>query len=321
VAFQVCARRRGRVLLPAARVDVRLASDLARRRTSLDGGTFIRVLPRLGAVAQYDVLRRHRALQQLGVHRMRLVGSGRDFDQLREYLPDDDFRDINWKATARRGRPITTVYQAQRSQDVVVCLECGRMMGNPLGTTTALDRAIEAALVLAHVCQRAGDRTGLVLFREVVTCFLRPARGAAAQARIVEALTDAHAEGVFPSYAALVSRLRLSHKRRSLIFLFTDLNDPQLAANLRAVLPLVSRRHVLVVVSLKDPLLDAVACGGAADRRGLYQVLAARHLADERATHVRELVQGGVRVLEVDADSITVDVINAYLQVKMRQLV
>jgi uncharacterized protein (DUF58 family) len=106
-----------------------------------------------------------------------------------------------------------------------------------------------------------------------------------------------------------------------MVFLFTDLNDPQLSANLIEVLPLVSRRHVFVVVSLRDPLLDKVASGPAPNRRGLFQVLAARHLADERAGRVRQLQRCGVQVLEVAADKITVELINAYLAIKMRQMV
>ena len=105
-----------------------------------------------------------------------------------------------------------------------------------------------------------------------------------------------------------------------MMFVFTDLNDPQLVANLAEVLPTVSQRHVLVVISLRDPLLDRVAAGPAKDRRGVYQVLAARELATERATHTRELQKLGAIVLEADADSITLQLLNMYLSIKARQL-
>src|SRR5204863_5782644 len=109
--------------------------------------------------------------------------------------------------------------------------------------------------------------------------------------------------------------LRVRQNTRSMVFLFTDLNDPQLAANLAEVLPLVSRRHVLVVVSLRDPLLDRVASGAAANRREVYEVLAARQLAIERATRTRELHKLGAIVLEADARSITVNLLNTYLSI------
>ncbi len=249
-----------------------------------------------------------------------MLGSGREFDQLRDYFPDDDFRDINWKATARHNRPITNVYQAERSRDVLLCLDCGRMMGNPIGNVTALDCAIDASIMLAHVAVRQGDRVGLVLFRDVVHRFIKPAAGMSAVNRVIEELVDARAQGVFPSYAALMAALRAHHNRRSLVLLFTDLNDPQLAANLAEVLPATSRRHLIIVISLRDPLLDRVASGPAEDRRGVYQVIAARQLATERATRVRELQKIGATVVEAGADSLTVKLLNSYLAIKARQL-
>ncbi|MBI4585988.1 MAG: DUF58 domain-containing protein [Planctomycetes bacterium] len=321
VALSAIPRRRGRIAIPATEISLRSRAGLAVRRWSVGGEAALSVYPNLRSLYEYDVLRRHHALRQVGIHRMRMVGAGREFEQMREYLPDDDFRDINWKATARCRRPITNVYQAERSQDLILCLDCGRMMGNPVGSGTALDRAVDASIMLAHVASRQGDRVGLALFRESVQLFLKPKAGALAIHRIIEELVEVTAAGVFPSYAALINALRAKHKRRSMVFLFTDLNDPQLAANMAEVLPLVSRRHVLVAVSLRDALLDRIASGPAADTRDLYRVLAARQLASERDARARELAQRGVQVLEVDANSISMEVINKYLEIKMRQLV
>ncbi|GJM24075.1 MAG: lipoprotein [Phycisphaerae bacterium] len=319
-AVTVTPHRRGRIDVPTANVDVRFGLDVARRRWAIDEETTMSVYPNLRTVARYDALKRHRALHQIGIHQRRQRGAGREFDQLREYLPDDDYRNINWMATARNASPIVNVYQPERSQDVLVCLETGRMMGNPIGNTTALDRAVDASMMLSHVCSRAGDRLGLVLFRDTVTQFIRPSGSPAIAKRVMESLVDVSAEGVFPSYAALVSALRANQKKRSMIFLFTDLNDPQLAANLRDVLPLVSRRHIFVVVSLFDQLMDRVASGPAPDRKSLYQIYAARRLVEERQTRLKELTRAGVQVLQVDVSSISIDVINTYLSIKSRQL-
>ncbi|MFP4055244.1 MAG: DUF58 domain-containing protein [Candidatus Brocadiia bacterium] len=313
-------RERGRVAIPPPTVDLRFPMGWARRRWSLPREAGVCVYPDLQSLVTYDVLRHHRALGLLGVHRLRMVGAGREFEELREYLPDDDFRHINWKATARRREPITNVYQAERSQDLLLCLDCGRMMGNPVGADTALDCAVDAAVMLAHVANRQGDRVGLALFREAVSLFLKPSSGARAVHRIIEELVDVAAEPVFPSYAALVEALRVGQKRRAMVFLFTDLNDPQLAADLAAVLPLVSRRYVVVVVSLRDPLLERVAAGPASERHDVYRVLAARRLADERDARSRDLVKHGVHVLDADAGELTLEVINRYLEIKTRQL-
>jgi uncharacterized protein (DUF58 family) len=324
VGITITPRQRGQVVVGPAEIDARFPAGLSRRRWALPGGIRLSVYPSLQGVNQYDALRRARALRQMGVHQIRMIGAGREFDQLREYLPDDNYGDINWKATARHRHPITNIFQAEHSQEVMLCIDCGRMMGNPMGpggSGTVLDRAVDAAILLAHVSNRQGDRVGLLLFRDTVTRFLKPAAGPGAVQRIVQELVDTQAEAVFPSYAAMVASLRRGQKRRSIVFIFTDLNDPQLAADLAEVLPLTSHRHVVVVVSLRDALLERVASGAAGDRRALYQVLAARQLADERASRSLELVKAGVQVLEADADSISLDVINRYLTIKMRQMV
>jgi uncharacterized protein (DUF58 family) len=299
-------------------IEMRFPADVARRRWQLATPELV-VFPNLKGIADYERLRRHRAAAQLGIHQMRTLGAGREFDQLRDYFPDDDYRDINWKATAHHGRPMTAMFRTERSQEMILCLDCGRMMGNPVGCGTTLDKAVDAGIMLTHVACRQGDRIGLVLFRDVVERFLKPTGGMIGTHTIIEALVDTRPTGAFPSYTALVEVLRARQKRRSLIFLFTDLNDPQLAANLAEVMPLLSSRHLIVVVSLRDPLLERVADGPAEDGKDVYRVMAARELAAERAQHTLSLMRSGVKVLEADADSLSLKLINTYLQLKARQ--
>ena len=177
--------------------------DWARHRFGVAPAS-LKVFPSLRGMSQYEALRRHRASMLAGLHQQRMLGAGRGFDQLRDYLPDDDFRDINWKATARHRRPITNMYQAERSRDVILCLDCGRMMASPVGSATALDHAVDASIMLAHVANRQSDRVGVALFKDVVERLVKPAAGMSAVHRIIETLVDARAEAVFPSYAALV---------------------------------------------------------------------------------------------------------------------
>ncbi|MEX2673739.1 MAG: DUF58 domain-containing protein [Phycisphaeraceae bacterium] len=321
LGVEVTPHRRGRIAFPPAHVQVRTHGDFARRQLTPDASAHLTVYPDMAQINAYEILRHNRALAQIGIHRVRRVGAGREFERLREYERDDDYRDINWKATARRREPVTNTFVHERSQNVMLCLDTGRMMGNPVGDATALDYAVDAAIMLANCCADQGDRVGLATFDDAVRRFIRPASGAAATRRVVEELVDVEAEAVFPSYAALVSALRAGHRRRSLLFLFTDLNDPQLASDLAEVLPLAGRRHVVVVVSLRDAMLETVAAGPATDAEAMHEVLAARKLSNERAARVASLRNAGMMVLEADAQHITMQVINTYLDVKMRQLV
>ena len=179
---------------------------------------------------------------------------------------------------------------------------------------------MDAGILLRHVANRQGDRIGLMLFRDVVHQVVKPAAGVVAVRRMMEVLVDAKSEGVFPSYAALMAALWLHQNRRSLVLLFTDLNDPQLAANLVEVMPSISRKHLLVVISLTDVLLDKVADGAAANSRELFRAIAARKLTSERQMRTRELQRAGAMVLQANSESLSVNLINTYLSIKTRQL-
>jgi len=281
----------------------------------------VRIYPDMTAVRQYESLRRHRALGLSGVHRRRLLGSGREFEQLRDYLPDDEFRDINWRASAHHQKLISNLYQIERRQDVLICMDSSRLMARPSGDRTTLDYAVSAAILLAHVAGIERDNIGLLVFRDLVTGYVKPASGEAAKNRIVEKLVEVQSEQVFPSFFGLVSAIRSRQARRGMVFIFTDLNDPQLVENLRLAAPAICRRHLVTVFSLRDPLLSAVAGSGAATAAGVAQVLAARSLSLERESSLVELTRTGVVIIESNADALNLDVINHYLSIRTRQLV
>ncbi|MFA9479889.1 DUF58 domain-containing protein [Phycisphaerales bacterium AB-hyl4] len=320
VELTFTARRRGPIAFQPVEVEAAWPLGLAKRRWTAGGTEQVTVFPDLQSLWTYERLRRSRALRHFGIHAQRMVGAGRELDQLRDYLPDDNYRDINWKATARRMTPITTVYQTERSRDVLLCVDCGRMMGEPVGGGTVLDRAVDAAVLLAHAATRQGDRIGLMRFGSRVDLSLKPTSGRVGVQKVIEGLVWASPQPVFASYPALVSEVRRRQNHRTLIFLFTSLNDPQLSGELARFVPLLSRRHLVVVVSLRDPLLDQTAEGGADDREQVYDVLAARQLADERNAHCRALSKAGVHVLEADAQGLQLKIINEYLSIKSRQL-
>lgn len=320
VAVPCTPLKRGPVSVPPPRVEIAGHLGLACIRFTVGDLPALSVRPNLSKVAAFDQLRHRQSLAQMGIHRVRRIGEGREFEQLREYMPDDEFRLINWKATARRGEPVTTVYQIEKAQDLVICLDCGRMMGAPLARGTMLDAAVDACIMLAHAARRSGDKPGLALFGAQVKRYLAPSGSAPGLSRLADELGAAAAEPVFPSYTELTSFLRGHQKRRAMVFIFTDLGDPQLATNLAEVMPLIARRHAVVVVSLKDTLLHACAAGAPQSKAGLYQVLAAASLEDERAARVADLHKRGVSVLEAAPEKLGIDAINAYLRLKARQM-
>lgn len=310
-------RRRGNASLPPLVMDVTQRPSLAVHRREVDDALEAVVYPNLSAIRAYEQLRRSRALRAAGFHRQRLVGAGREFDHLREYMEGDDYRDINWAATARAGRPRTNLYQAERSRDVILCIDGGRMMGNPIGKHTTLDYAIDAAMLLAHACRDQSDRVGLVTFRDRVQTIIRPAT--TNHTLILKTLASFDDRPVFPNYLSLVETLRSRQTHRSLIFLMTDLSDPQLARDLVELLPVLGGRHVVVVVAMRDMLIERVA-DGPAMKDQLGRVLAARTLVRERQEYERQLQHAGIGVLHCDAQQLSLELVNRYMSIKARQL-
>ena len=314
-------RKRGVLMFTPPIVSVSCRIPWAVVRWQAPVSDVVRIYPDMTAVRQYESLRRHRALGLSGVHRRRLLGSGREFEQLRDYLPDDEFRDINWRASAHHQRLISNLYQIERRQDVLICMDGSRLMARPSGDRTTLDYAVSAAILLAHVAGVERDNIGLLVFRDLVSGYVKPASGEAAKNRIVEKLVEVQSEPVFPSFFGLATAIRSRQARRGMVFIFTDLNDPQLVENLRLSVPVIARRHLVTVFSLRDPLLSAVAASGASTGTGVTQVLAARRLSVERQSSLIELSRAGVVVIESQADALNLDVINHYLSIRTRQLV
>ncbi len=311
---------RGPLELKPATVSVTLMMPWALRRTTGPVPPAIPIYPDLRGIRRFEILRQHHALALMGLHRRRVLGSGREFEQLRDYLPDDDFRDINWKSSAHHQRLITNVFQVERRQDVLLCLDASRMMANSIGKRTMLDCAINAAVMLGHAVIRQNDRVGALVFRDSVTTFIKPSGSTLAMRNVLDALADCQTEMVYPSYAAMAAAIRLRQNKRCMIFLFTDLNDPQLVENLLDAAVLLRHRHLLKVVSLRDPLLDRIADGPTATTDRFFQAIAARKLVTERDSRKRKLSMAGAGLIEADADTLTLGVINAYLAIKSRQL-
>ena len=145
----------------------------------LPAGEAVQVYPNLLEVRRYEALLRTTLVRAGGYRAKRLPGAGREFSHYRDYTPDDDYRHVSWKATARRNKPITAVFESEHSQDVIFCLDVGRMMAARVGALTKLDHAINAVLMLTHVSQTFQDNLGLLVFSHTVHLYLPPAKGRA----------------------------------------------------------------------------------------------------------------------------------------------
>jgi uncharacterized protein (DUF58 family) len=278
-----------------------------------------RVYPNLRGPRRYELALRRGSLHSVGVRSVRRLGGGGEFEQLREYVLGDALRDFDWKAAAKRLRPITRVHGQEQSQSVLIAIDTGRMMGMPLDDLTKLDHAIHAALLLAWVALRGGDRVGLVLFAQEVTCFIPPGRGHAQYLRILESLYAAQAGTTYVDFRELARFVRARVPRRSLLLVFSDLLDESQALPLAAELPKLRAKHLPLCVTLTDPVATALAQAEVATERQVYLRAAAADLLAERAMVKAQLTRAGVSVLEAQASQLAVATVNRYLEIKRRR--
>jgi uncharacterized protein (DUF58 family) len=280
----------------------------------------VRVYPNLQGPRRYELALRRGTLHNVGVRSVRRVGGGGEFEQLREYVPGDALRDFEWKASAKRLRPITRVHGQEQSQSVLIALDTGRMMGTPLDDLTKLDHAIHAALLLAWVALRAGDRVGLIVFAEEVSRFVPPARGHAQYLRILESLYAAQASSAYVDFRELTRFIRARVPRRSLLLLFSDLLDESQALPLAAELPKLRAKHLPLCITMSDPVAARLAQAEVASEEQVYLRAAAADLLAERAVVKAQLSRAGVSVLETHAADLAVATVNRYLEIKRRRM-
>ena len=181
------------------------------------------------------------------------LGLGTDFESIRDYSPDDDVRQINWRATDRTGRPMSNQYRVEQDREVQLLIDAGRLMAAPLTDRTRLDAAIDAAVTVALVADVVGDRAGVVAFDERIRRRLPPRR--AGGEAVVRALFDLEPRSVDADYELAFQSVEGS--KRSLIVIFCDLLEEAAARPLVDAVPVLSRRHVVIVASVRDPDLDA----------------------------------------------------------------
>jgi uncharacterized protein (DUF58 family) len=279
----------------------------------------VSVVPDLRAVGRLHAQLNSFALRGLGTRLSARLGKGREFDRLRDYVRGDEFRDVAWKASARHGRLIVREFRLDRSQDVLLCLDCGHLMAAPVAGLSRLDHAVNVAVLLSYVCNRVEDRVGLCSFASSVTMGPRPGRGRSHLRRLTSFAAGAQASHIHTDYVALAAELRRALRRRTLVVLFTALGERDPEPLVRAVRAL-SPPHLLLAVVLHDPDLEARARMLPGNRTELCQALVAQDLSTTRAQAIRELRQRGALVVESAPQDAGTAAMNAYIDVKRRQL-
>jgi uncharacterized protein (DUF58 family) len=257
--------------------------------------------------------------QQIEMERRsrRRRGAGRSFESLREYQPGDEFRDICWTASARRGKLVTQIYEIERSQPIWIVIDAGRLMRSRVAEVTKLDHAVNAALTLSQVALGSGDRVGLLAYGRRIGHRLPAARGSAHLRRIIEHLALVRAEESEADHLLAAGRLLTDQKRRSLIVWITDVPDTAMTPEVVAAASQVMGRHLVLFVVIGEPDLHRMAARKAASAEEMYETAAAQEVVHRRDVLLARLRSQGALALEAGA-KLSPALVNAYLDVKQR---
>jgi uncharacterized protein (DUF58 family) len=283
---------------------------------TVDAGEAVQVYPNLLEVRRYEALVRSTLVRAGGYRSKRMPGAGREFSHFRDYTVDDDYRQVNWKATARRAKPITAVFESEHSQDIIFCLDVGRMMAARVGALTKLDHAINAILMLTHVSQSFQDNLGLLVFSHTVHRYLPPAKGHTQYTHFLQALYSVQPALSYVNYREAFQYLVGRHPKRALTMVFTDLLDTVVSAEYQEAVGLLRQFHLPLTLAVGDVPLQELAARVPETTAGLYDILVARNLLQSRAELLRGLERRGVLVLDTRPERLTVDAVNRYLALK-----
>ena len=293
---------------------------LLRRRRQVVAPQPIRVYPDLSAVERYGALHVRNRTIEAGLRRIQLRGIGTEFESLREWSDGDAFRTIDWKATARRGKLMVAQHEVERSQSVVLLLDCGRLMTARIEGRRKLDYAVTAALSLATIAGLASDRVGLVAFAREIIAAAAPRSTRSSIARLSEALYDLEPRFEEANYARAFGYLRHHLHKRSLIVFLTDVIDPLAQAAAMAEVASLAKHHLLVCVFMNDAAVSDALAREPHTVRDAYRANVAQGLANERRTAKAILERTGVLVVDVPAKQLSTALIDEYLRVKRRGL-
>ncbi|MGA8114159.1 MAG: DUF58 domain-containing protein [Actinocatenispora sp.] len=307
---------------PAARVTVRSYGPLrfgyrqatGHRADRMTPPWTVRVLPRFASRRFLpEKLARLRVLD--GAVATRGRGQGTEFDALREYVPGDDVRSIDWRGTARRGAVVVRTWRPERDRRVLCVLDTGRTSAARVGDEPRLDAAMDACLLLAALASHANDRVDLLAVDTTVRAALRGGGRAGLLPRLASTLAPLHPALVETDFELVTGEILRTERKRSLVVLFTALEPGALSEGLLPVLPMLTARHTVVVAALHDPRLDEMAAGRG-DLADLYAAAAAERSLAERARVREALHRFGVTIVDAPADTFPSEVADAYLTMK-----
>ena len=314
VTYRLLPQTRGDQKFQQVELLLRSPLRLWRKRGFEGQSETVRVYPNFSAVAKYALLATDNKLSQLGIRKRRRRGEGLEFHQLREYRPGDSLRQIDWKATSKLHRLISREYQDQRDQQIIFLIDCGRRMSAKDGDLSHFDHSLNSVLLLAYVALRQGDAVGLMTFSGTPR-YVAARKGASVVNVMLDELYDLQPGMRSSDYASAATELRKRVRKRSLVVFVTNLRDDD-SAELMPVLNMLGSRHLVLVASLREQIIDSVLKQPVNSfEDALRHAATHRYLLGRRTVH-DAIAKSGAISLDVEPEYLPVAMVNRYLDLK-----
>ncbi len=291
------------------------------RQLKLDLPWQVVVYPNLVGASLRSLPTQAQRRREAGFRTIRRIGEGRMFESLKEWVPGEDTRTIDWKATARRGKVMARQYEDERRQQVLIVVDAGRMLTAEVGGRSRLEAVIEAALHLAHSAVEHDDNIGLLVFADEVQQWVPPARGRRALRAVLDALANVEGKLVEPNYPAAFAYLAARNRKRALTVLFTDVIDRTASEALVAQVGALRPRHVPLAVTLREPALERLATARPETDAAAFERAAAEELLLSREAALAEMRGRGILVLDVSPAGASAAVVEQYNRLKRRGVI
>lgn len=294
--------------------------DLVQKQMALAVANTAKVYPNFRGADQYHLLAQIDQREEVVRKPRPFQAAGTDFESLRPYIAGEDPRNIDWKATARRGAPISRNKQVEKGQQLAVLLDAGRLMAETVGTYSKLEHALNAAVMLSYVVQKRGDALSVASFSNKIESFLPTVRGPSLLPRVLESLYAVQVRAVESDYWQAIAQVMTLLTRRSLVILLTDVLDASASAGLINNLSRAAEKHLVLCVVLSEPAVGEIARAIPATLEDTYRKAAACDQLRRRRLAIESMRSRGILVLETDPAHLSVHLVKRYLEIRQANL-
>jgi uncharacterized protein (DUF58 family) len=309
---------RGEYIFNDINVFVHAPLRLVKRRYVFTAEQMVKVYPSYIQMRRYQLLAVSNRLQEAGVKKIRKIGQSMEFEQIKEYVRGDDYRTINWKATARKDGLMVNNYTDERSQQIYCLVNKGRVMKMPFNGLTLLDHAVNASLVLSNVALVKQDKAGIITFEKNLDTFLVADKKSTQMNLILETLYRQKTDFLESDFEKLFSVIRNRVTNRSLLILFTNFESMESLQREMSALKKIAKYHLLLVVFFENTEMKLLTERRASTLEEIYIKTIADKFAHEKRLMVKELHKNGIPSILTTPENLTVNTVNKYLELKTR---